>query len=71
MPLQQTTFENILAKGEIAHDDNNIDLKTFSINVPIYVQCCLREKVDPFPHTTILQQTTLNMFYQKIENLYN
>ena len=25
----------------------------------------------PFPHTTILQQTTLNIFCQKIENLYN
>ena len=24
-----------------------------------------------FPHTTILQQTTLNIFCQKIENLYN
>ena len=26
---------------------------------------------NPFPDTTILQQTTLNKFYQKIENLYN
>ena len=26
---------------------------------------------NPFPHTTILQQTTLNIFCQKIENLYN
>ena len=25
----------------------------------------------PFPHTTILQQTTLNIFCQKIENIYN
>ena len=24
-----------------------------------------------FPHTTILQQTTLELFCQKIENLYN
>ena len=26
---------------------------------------------NPFPHTTILHQTTLNIFSQKIENLYN
>ena len=25
----------------------------------------------PFPHTTILQQTTLNIICQKMENLYN
>ena len=29
------------------------------------------ERVNPFPHTTILQQTTLNVFCQNIENLYN
>ena len=28
-------------------------------------------KLFTFPHTTILQQTTLNIFGQKIENLYN
>ena len=27
--------------------------------------------INPFPHTTILKQTTLNIFCQKIENLYN
>ena len=27
--------------------------------------------INPFPHTTNLQQTTLNIFCQKIENLYN
>ena len=26
---------------------------------------------NPYPHTTILQQTTLNLFCQKVENLYN
>ena len=26
---------------------------------------------NPFPHTTILQQTTLNISCQKMENLYN
>ena len=34
--------------------------------------CDMTEKLfNPFPHTTILQQTTLNMFCQKVENLYN
>ena len=28
------------------------------------------KRVNPFPHTTILQQTTLNVFCQNIENLY-
>ena len=32
---------------------------------------CFSISVNPFPHTTILQQTTLNIFCQKIENLYN
>ena len=27
--------------------------------------------LNPFPHTTILQQTTLNIFCQIMENLYN
>ena len=26
---------------------------------------------NPFPHTTILQQTTLNIYCQKMENLFN
>ena len=30
-----------------------------------------REGINPFPHTTILQQTTLNIFCQNIKNLYN
>ena len=33
--------------------------------------CCMLERVNPFPHTTILQQTTLNIFCLKTENLYN
>ena len=32
---------------------------------------CKRERVTTFPHTTILQQKTLNIFCQKMENLYN
>ena len=30
-----------------------------------------RFELNLFPHTTILQQTTLNIFCKKIENLYN
>ena len=45
----------------------------------IHVACCRIVKnidpypaiLDPFPNTTILQQTTFNIFCQKIENLYN
>ena len=32
---------------------------------------CKWEWVNPFPHTTILKQTTLNIFCQKMKNLYN
>ena len=32
---------------------------------------CLTNSVNPFPHTTILQQTTLNVFCQNIEKLHN
>ena len=31
----------------------------------------VKRQINPFPHTTILQQTTLNSFCQKMENLYN
>ena len=31
----------------------------------------VQTSINPFPHTTILQQTTLNVFCQNIENLYN
>ena len=31
----------------------------------------MQYRFNPFPHTTILQQTTLNIFCQQIENLYN
>ena len=29
------------------------------------------ESINPFPHTKILQQTTLNIFCRKMENVYN
>ena len=31
----------------------------------------LTGRINPFPHTINLQQTTLNIFCQKMENLYN
>ena len=31
----------------------------------------LKKPFNPFPHTTILQQTTLNIFCRIMENLYN
>ena len=44
--------------------------RTFTIRVDCCV--CVRSGIlNPFPHTTILQQTTLNVFCQKIENLHN
>ena len=33
--------------------------------------CFMLESINPFPHTTILQQTTLNIFCRKMENVYN
>ena len=39
MPLQQTTFENIVAKGEIAHDEQFILLsQCFQLNSIINIQ---------------------------------
>ena len=37
----------------------------------INMSACMWEMVNPFPHMTILKQTTLNIFCQKIETLYN
>ena len=34
-------------------------------------QSHLHQYLSPFPHATSLQQTTLNIFCQKLENLYN
>ena len=36
-----------------------------------YLTAFQQTTFNPFPHTTILQQTTLNIFCEKIENLYN
>ena len=42
------------------------EMITYSANEIIFWSC-----INPFPHTTILQQTTLNVFCQNIENLHN
>ena len=64
MKQQQTTFENIVAKGEIAHDDYtdflycNILDRCFKIC--LLQICCMWERVKrhgciPFPHTYAFQ----------------
>ena len=54
--------ENIVTKGEI----------TRSVQF-LLLSLCFQNAVcfNPFPHTTILQQTTLNVFWQNKENLQN
>ena len=46
---------------------------TISQNLSYLIHFVLRTSfaLTLFPHMTILQQTTLNIFCQKIENLYN
>ena len=53
--LQQTTVEMFCKKTWKISINNIKDIYRFN----------------PFPHTTILQQTTLNVFCQNIGNLYN
>ena len=89
MPLQQSTFENFVTKGEIAHFEQFLLLSlcfqkaVYCIGVRKLLMriCFLMERfkknlqternLNPFPHMTILQQMTLNIICQKIENLYN
>ena len=67
--------ENIETKGEIIHHSVSPLLTLFFKNLLTAAEAsncvCMRETVNPFPHTTILQQTTLNIFCQIMENLYN
>ena len=71
--LQQTTFENIVTKGGISTHFNNL---TFIYSgLPDFCQggfkvvCCsfavCGKGLNPFLHTTNLQQTTLKTFSQK------
>ena len=75
-------FEILMAKGEIAtitlfnnHTFIHIDFLYLGVDYFRIVCCilmyCIWEEVNPFPRTTILHQTTLNIFCQKMENLYN
>ena len=43
----------------------------WGINQQILINNIMEKELNPFPHTTILQQTTLNLFCQNIENLNN
>ena len=64
--------ENIVGKGEIVAFFSFVTFffqQSSAANVSESV--FMRESVNPFPHTTILPQTTLNIFCQRIENLYN
>ena len=48
----------------------HIFASTFSKLSAVDLLYVRKVKVNPFPHTTILQQTTLNIFCQKMENLF-
>ena len=82
--IRESWIDNIVNKWEITHHDQFILLQqclqkssvadaSTEISVWERVQCQIWEigQFNPFPHTTILQQTTLNVSYQKVENLYN
>ena len=72
--LQQATFENIVAKRKLLMISNFSFFPyistPFDHYTSIFQYFCL-DVFNPFSHTTILQQTTLNIFCQNIENLYN
>ena len=49
-------------------------ISRFNVLTRLVCQCCsffVMDDLNPLPHTTILQQTTLNVVCQKIENLHN
>ena len=67
--VNAVTIWNIMARiGAIEPELNNCKSRNCSWLDKIF-QLCLT--VNPFPHTTILQQTTFNIFCKQIENLYN
>ena len=64
----------ILWQKNLRRNCLNLIMSNFYVfwhNVFIYLFLITSLPFNPFPHTTILQQTTLNTFCQKIENLYN
>ena len=58
-------YQSLLLQASCLWERDN---ETCSHTHTIWLHC---HYINPFPHTTILQQTTLNIFCQKIENLYN
>ena len=55
-----------------SHPRKNNECNMFVLSNKQWVRQHLRYVlVNPFPHTTILRQTTLNVFCQKMENLHN
>ena len=66
--------ESIVAKGAIARFEEIFLLsQSFQTSSAADASRCVYrlERVNPFPHMTIMQQTTLNIFCKKIEHLYN
>ena len=49
----------------------NVNQKRFWSNCAIHRLIWIITGLNPFHHTTILQQTTLNVFCQNIENIHN
>ena len=47
-----------------------INISKFTCPPPLF-PIAVSPLFNPFPHTTILQQMTLNIFCQKMKNLYN
>ena len=64
--VQFCTYSNPIIIGKILSIILLYDYCFIKVKVLI-----INQFINPFPHTTILQQTTLNIFSQKIENLYN
>ena len=60
-------FELVQFENEFSFDDSNTRVQILRTFIVLVGQVIF----NPFPHTTILQQTTLNIFRQKIENLNN
>ena len=67
----QQTFENIMAKEEIACDEQFTSMPqcwNYSVIEVYYHFAHVEKSFNPFPHTKILQQTTLNIFCQNLHN---
>ena len=71
-PFQGTGIHELRHALGMMHEHKNPQslpyIRTKFVNIK---QCKSIIIIIPFPHTKILQQTTFNIFCQKIENLYN